>query len=157
MQFVVDASVAVKWIFPAEEREPDVSKALAVLQEIQSAEVQILQLPHWLAEVSAVVSHVAPESVREAVGVLYAMEIPVSDSLEIYNRACELAVQLGYHVFDTLYHAVALCSAETLLLMADERYYRKAKPTGCISLLAEFRSSLSPRGLTGRTLPQSSY
>ena len=45
MQFVVDASVAVKWILSDEEREPDVSKALAVLQEIQSGEVQILQPP----------------------------------------------------------------------------------------------------------------
>ncbi len=141
MQCVVDASVAVKWIFSDEEREPDVSKALAVLQEIQSGEVQVLQPPHWLAEVSAVVSRVAAELVREAVGVLYAMEIPVLDTLEVYNRACELAVQLDHHVFDTLYHAVALCSAETLLLTADERYYRKAEQTGCISRLEEFRPS----------------
>ena len=141
MQCVVDASVAVKWIFSDEEREPDVSKALAVLQEIQSGEIQVLQPPHWLAEVSAAVSRIAPESVREAVGVLYAMEIPVLDTLEVYNRACELAVQLEHHVFDTLYHAVALCSAETMLLTADERYYRKAEQTGCISRLAEYHLS----------------
>jgi len=141
MQFVVDARVAVKWIFSDEEREPDVSKALAVLQQIQSGEIQVVQPPHWLAEVSAVVSRVTTESVREAVGVLYAMEIPVLDTLEVYSRACELAVQLEHHVFDTLYNAVALCSAETLLLTANERYYRKAKPTGCISRLAEFRPS----------------
>ncbi len=141
MQFVVDASVAVKWIFSDEEREPDVSQALAVLQEIQSGEVQVLQPPHWLAEVSAVVSRVAPESVREAVGVLYAMEIPVLDTLEVYNRACELAVQLEHHVFDTLYHAVALCSAETMILTAVESYYRKDEQPGCISRLEEFRPS----------------
>ena len=54
-------------------------------------------------------SRLVPRRAEAVIGLMYAMEFPVSDSPEIYGRACELAVSSGAHVFDTLYHAVALC------------------------------------------------
>ena len=48
---------------------------------------------------------------------------------------CELARALGQHVFDTLYHAVALLTPGAMLVTADERYYRKAAAYGSIVLL----------------------
>jgi len=48
-----------------------------------------------------------------------------------------LSRQLGHHLFDTLYHAVAF-EEDTTLVIADERYYDKASVLGNIILLADF-------------------
>jgi hypothetical protein len=98
--------------------------------------VSVLQPPHWLAEVAAVVSRLEPRRAREVVSVLHAMELPISDGAEIYQRACELAIALWLHVFDTLYHAVALSRPDGLLF-ADEPYYRRAVAAGRVTLLSD--------------------
>ena len=69
------------------------------------------------------------------------MEIPILDAPEVYIRAGELSVQLEHHVFDTLYHAVALCQPDAALLTADMHYYRKAYGFGRIGRLRDFRPS----------------
>ncbi len=135
---VVDASVVVKWIFPDTENEADTRTALALLRAIQSGSVQVVQPSHWLAEVAAVLARLVPEAAHEEVGLLYAMEIPVMETLEVYEQACELAVRFEHHLFDTLYHAVALCALDTTLVTADERYYRKAHSAGCMMRLGDF-------------------
>lgn len=134
---VVDASVVVKWIFSDTENEADMQAAVALLRAIQSGSVQVVQPAHWLAEVAAVISRLAPEAVSEEVRLLYAMEIPVLETLEVYEHACKLAIQFKHHLFDTLYHAVALCALDTTLVTADERYYRKARSAGCIARLGD--------------------
>ena len=139
MQLVVDASVVVKWIFADEKREQHTTSAVDVLHEIREGAVGVLQPPHWLAEVAAVVARLDPGSAAEAVRLLYAMEFPVLAEPEMYTTACELSAQLGHHVFDTLYHAVALHRPPTLLLTADEQYYRKAHRIGSLVRLREFR------------------
>lgn len=136
---VVDASVAVKWIFPDAENEVDARVAVALLRAIQSGSVQVVQPAHWLAEVAAVISRLAPQAVHEEVGLLYAMEFPVMETLDVYEQACKLAVQFKHHLFNTLYHAVALCAFDTTLVTADERYYRKARSAGGITRLEDFR------------------
>ena len=136
---VVDASVAVKWIFPDAENEANTQAAVALLRAIQSGSVQVVQPAHWLAEVAAVTSRLAPQAVQEEVGLLYAMEFPVMETLDVYEQACKLAVQCKHHLFDTLYHAVALCALDTTLVTADERYYRKARSAGGMTRLGDFR------------------
>jgi predicted nucleic acid-binding protein len=66
------------------------------------------------------------------------MEFDVSDTSEVYQRACELAVALKQHVFDTLYHAVALSRPEGILVTADEQYYRRAVGAGQVTLLRDY-------------------
>src|SRR5262249_52332626 len=124
MLLVVDASVVVKWIFPDRDREADSDRALDLLADIQKGRTEVVQPVHWLAEVAAVTARLAPEVSRDAVGLLHAMELPTRDEPEIYFRACDLAADLGHHVFDTLYHAVALSIADARLVTADERYWR---------------------------------
>ena len=141
MQFVVDASVAVKWIFPDNASEADIEPAMALLESVQAGKTKMLQPPHWLAEVAAVSVRFDSRIAQEAVGLLHAMEFPVADSPEVYSRACDLAAQLDHHLFDTLYHAVALCNPRTLLITADLRYFRKAEKYGSIMVLAEFDST----------------
>ena len=53
------------------------------------------------------------------------------------KRAADLSIALNHHLFDTLYHAVALEEGATLVT-ADETYYGKAKDLGSVELLAGF-------------------
>jgi predicted nucleic acid-binding protein len=48
-----------------------------------------------------------------------------------------MAIMLDHHLFDTLYHAVALEQGATLIT-ADEAYFAKAKDLGSITRLADF-------------------
>ena len=139
MTLVVDASVVVKWVLPESSVETDTQAALGLLGHIRDGRVAVLQPPHWLAEVAAVTARLAPRLAREVVGLLYAMELPVSGGPEVYERASDLAGSTGEHVFDTLYHAVALGHPVAVLVTADERYYRRAASLGRMVRLRDFR------------------
>lgn len=141
---VLDASVVVKWALADPEAEPHTDRAVRALEAIRGGRVGVLEPPHWLAEVAAVLCRLAPRRAREVVELLQAMELPVSDHPDVYGRACDLSVQLGQHVFDTLYHAVALSEADAVLVTADERYYRRAMRAGCIARLAELPLETEP-------------
>jgi predicted nucleic acid-binding protein len=53
------------------------------------------------------------------------MAPPLRGDAVVLAHACTLAIDLGHHLFDTLYHAVAL-EADACLVTADDRYHRKA-------------------------------
>lgn len=135
---VVDASVAVKWFLPPTEAEQGHDRAVALLEGLISGQIALREPPHWLAEVAAVLSRLAPATARQNIEDLYVMRIPVMETAEIYVTASKLAVSLDQHLFDTLYHAVALASPDCTLVTADERYYDKARKEGSIALLREF-------------------
>ncbi len=135
MRVVVDASVVVKWVLPDAEREPATEKSLALLQEIRMGGVVPIQPPHWLAEVAAVVTRLRPGIAEATVALLDAFELTVAADLAIYRRAARLAAELDHHLFDTLYHAVAL-ERDAVLITADSRYRRKALRMGAVVELA---------------------
>ena len=129
MNLVVDASVVVKWALPDSEDEENKEEALAVLAAILSGEASVLQPPHWLAEVAAVLTRLRPDFAEDAIALLDLMELPIALDLAVLQRASRLARDLNHHLFDTLYHAVALEYGATLVT-ADDRYARKAKKLG---------------------------
>jgi len=135
---VLDASVLVKWILQDDDSEPDTAQALALSESFRAGRVSLVQPVHWLVEVAAVCVRLKPDIAAQATGLLYAMEIPVRNSVDVYRHACALAVDLEHHLFDTLYHAVALDLRDTTLVTADRRYYQKARRHGSIALLADF-------------------
>lgn len=134
---VADASVVIKWLIPLRE-ESDAEQALLLLDQVRSGQIELRQPPHWLAEAAAVVARLSPETAERKVAALYAMQCRVLDSHDVYLTACRLAVELNHHLFDTLYHAVALHSSNCTLVTADARYYRKAQSRGRIVPLADF-------------------
>jgi predicted nucleic acid-binding protein len=134
LKVVVDASVVVKWALPDSDREANIPQALHLLAEIQAGIVEPRQPPHWLAEVSAVVTRLRPEIAEETLDLLDAMELPVAADIAIYKRAIRIATELHHHLFDTLYHAVAL-EADATLVSADGPYFRKARHLGSILAL----------------------
>jgi predicted nucleic acid-binding protein len=70
---------------------------------------------------------------------LSAMQFPTSDDPAVLLRATALAIETDHHLFDTLYHAVALEHDDAVLVTADDRYRRKAERYGMIVALADWR------------------
>jgi len=138
-QWVADASVIVKWMMPEREAEQNAAEALELLFAFKQEQIHLIQPVHWLAEVAAVLARLSPPTAQAKIEALRAFEIPLADIPAIWQTACELAISLNHHLFDTLYHAVALCTPETQLVTADRRYYEKAASKGAIVLLNDLR------------------
>ena len=136
--YVIDASVAVKWFVPDVSAEIDVDRAIQLLASAQRDEIRFLQPPHWVSEVAAVLVRLAPKTVIPSVEALLALAfVKAANDIGHYQRAISLALKLDHHLFDTLYHAVALEQKATLIT-ADRKYYEKAKRMGFILMLEEF-------------------
>ena len=143
MRVVADASVVVKWAFSEKTREPHIDRARALLREVQTGRIVLLQPPHWIAEVAAVLARDQPDLVDDVIDLLDAMEVQTIADRAVYKRASRIARELGKHVFDSLYHAVAL-EHEAVLVSADAKYYRKAQRLGSLIPLAIWKGSGTP-------------
>jgi len=82
----------------------DGNRAIALVESVIRGDLEVREPPHWLIEVGAVLARLSPET----------------------------AVETGQHLFDTLYHAVALEHASATLITADDRYLTKAASLGRI-------------------------
>jgi len=137
MIVVVDASVSIKWFFQASAQEQDTEQAIAMLLQVQSGQLTLVQPAHWLPEVVAVITRIRPEIAELAIDYLSAMEVKVQQDSDILKTAARLSGQLSHHLFDTLYHALAI-HLNAVFVTADEKYYRKAETMGCIQLLSDW-------------------
>jgi predicted nucleic acid-binding protein len=137
---VLDASVILKWLLEDPAREPDTEKAFALVESVVSGRLEILQPVHWLAEVAAVAARLVPQTAVGDVEMLAAFEFATTDSPTVIRRATNLAIETNHHLFDTLYHAVALEYDDALLVTADDRYYGKAEGYGAIRTLHDWKA-----------------
>lgn len=135
---VVDASVVIKWLLQDPERESDTERATRIMELVMSGAQPILQPAHWILEVGAVLARESPATAVDDVTLLAALALPALDDPLIVRRGTELAVELKQHLFDTFYHAVALENEDTVLVTADERYWRAAQATGRIMHLRDW-------------------
>jgi predicted nucleic acid-binding protein len=135
---VVDASVAAKWFLSNRPDEEHADLALQILEHSVLGFLQFVQPPHFVAEVSAVLARLKSAAARDDLHDLLDIRYRTHASPEIYVTALDLAIRYQHHVFDTLYHAVALHTPDAVLITADERYYNKARAEGQITLLADF-------------------
>jgi predicted nucleic acid-binding protein len=135
---VLDASVAVKWFLPDAPDEADAPAACELLVGVQKGRLTLRQPAHWRPEIAAVLARrLPPEQASDAVADLAAIVgITIDDNASVMRLAIELSAALDHHLFDTLYHAVAL-DAGIPLVTADTRYHRKAAHLGRIVLLSE--------------------
>jgi predicted nucleic acid-binding protein len=138
---VLDASVVLKWLLEDPAREPDTEKAFAVIESVVRGGLEIMQPVHWLAEVAAVAARLTPQTAVRDVEMLAALEFPTTDDPNVMRRATNLAIETNHHLFDTLYHAVALENEDALLVTADDRYYMKAERYGMIAALSNWESA----------------
>ena len=137
-RLVVDASVALKWYFRTRTDEPDVELALQVLQGVHDGRFNLLQPPHFLTEMAAVLIREAPGTAATNWHDLQLIEMQIVENPAVYARAMALSKRHKHHLFDTLYHAVALEAGDAVLVTADAHYARKARGDGGIVLLSFF-------------------
>lgn len=143
MRVVVDASVALKWFFRSRDDEKNVEQAVQILKAIGAGQLKMLQPPHFLAEMAAVLARETPESAQTDMTDLMAIDSEVFEDPAVYATAVDLACRMQHHLFDTLYHATALHVADAMLVTADKRYFHKATKFGSISLLRDFRLTIA--------------
>ena len=137
MILVVDASVALKWFFRERPDEPDGGQASEILTAVGDGRVRMVQPPHFLAEVAAVLARETPMTARRSLDDLWRVSWDVAESGAVYVLAAELSMRLRHHLFDTLYHAVSLSTRSATLVTADDAYYVKASGQGAITRLAD--------------------
>jgi predicted nucleic acid-binding protein len=137
VKLVIDASVALKWFLRELQHEPHLERAEAVAATLDRADTQLLAPVHWTAEVISVLARVRPTLVDRALLVLHDAHPKVIHGAPILKRAAGLTIALNHHLFDTLYHAVAL-EEQATLVTADETYFGKAKDLGAIQRLGDF-------------------
>lgn len=142
MNLVVDASVAIKWFFRLRADERNIDAALQLLRGVVDDRVKLIQPPHFIAEMAAVLAREMPDTAEASLNSLLDIEMRLVGGEDIYRTAVALSVRLQHHLFDTLYQAVALESVDGVLVTADERYFRKASGFGRIALLADFAAGL---------------
>jgi predicted nucleic acid-binding protein len=137
VRLVVDASVAVKWAIRDPTVEPDADKAVAILRAIRSRTIDAIEPQHWVPEVLSVIARARPQRVPLVLGILSTLSFAEVRQFAIYRRAADMSIALNHHLFDTLYHAVAL-EERAMLVTADNAYFSKAKDLGGVQLLADF-------------------
>jgi len=135
MTLVVDASVIVKWLLRDPARESDTARATELMQAVATGQVAVLQPVHWLVELGAVLARLSPSTTEDDIEMLAALELPSTNEPDVLRLGCRLAADLGQHMFDTLYHAVALGSPHGVLVTADAAYLRSAARLGHIVAL----------------------
>ena len=138
MILVVDASVAVKWFFQSRDNETDGDLALTILESVDAGRIQLLQPPHFTAEVAAVLAREKPDEAQDDLFDLLCVECQIAQGPEIYTTAIDLSIRYRHHLFDTLYHAVAIHTPGSKFITADEAYYRKAQGIGHIVRLQDY-------------------
>ena len=136
MKLVLDASVALKWFFSQRADEADTGAALALLKALGEGVVSLVQPPHFVAEIAAVLAREAPEQAQACLRDLLDIDMQVIDDPHVMARAVDLASRHKHHLFDTLYHALALETPGAMLVTADGTYLRKASREGQIISLA---------------------
>jgi predicted nucleic acid-binding protein len=136
-RLTLDASVILKWFLRTPD-EADLAQARKLLMDLRAGRIVLIQPTHTVLEVAAVLARKSPERAIGDVDKLRKILKPAAftETMPILRRAVEMSRTLDHHMFDTLYHAIALEYGATLIT-ADERYYRKATGYFCIALLSE--------------------
>jgi predicted nucleic acid-binding protein len=108
------------------------------METVLKGERPALQPMHWIVEVGAVLARESPVTAADDITMLNALELPAADEPLVLRRGVELAVELKQHLFDTLYHALALETPDGILITADDRYLRAAQGKGQIRHLMDW-------------------
>ena len=120
--------------------ETDGDLALTILESVDTGRIQLLQPPHFIAEVAwrTVLAREKPDEAQDDLFDLLCVECHITQGPEIYTTAIDLSIRYRHHLFDTLYHAVALHTPGSKFITADEAYYRKAQGMGHIVRLQDY-------------------
>jgi predicted nucleic acid-binding protein len=124
-QFVVDASVAVKWFLPAI-GETLADEAMALLARYTKEDARFLVPDLFWVECASVAwkavrkGRLPKVSADAALAALTRYDFPTFPTVNLQSKAFEIATAHGRTVYDSLYVALAL-QTNSQLITADER------------------------------------
>ena len=122
---VLDASVAAKWFLP-EKIETLAPEALALLDAYRKKEIQIVVPDLFWVEFASVLwkairrGNYPKDSADAALAYMKGLDFPSVSSLELLDKAFEIATAFERTVYDSVYVALAV-QTQSQLITADER------------------------------------
>ncbi len=128
--YVLDASVAAKWVLPAT-NEPLSAEAVRLLRSFAAGDVNLSVPDLFWPEIgnvlwkSAHLGRISEVAAGEAVEWLLALQIPTSPTQALLGDALTIAIACERTVYDSIYLALAVESGRPLLT-ADERLVNAA-------------------------------
>jgi predicted nucleic acid-binding protein len=123
--FVVDASVAAKWVLAGAD-EPFRDEALRLLKQWLDSKIQLIVPDFFWVELTNILwkavrrGRCTKETAVAALATLLDYQIPTVPSLNLLNPALQKGVLHGRSVYDSIYVVLAL-EAEAQLVTADEK------------------------------------
>jgi predicted nucleic acid-binding protein len=123
--FVLDASVAAKWLLPSA-GEPLAAEALALLRDYAVGDVHLIVPDLFWAELANLLwkairqGRCTRKSAEAGLQSLRELNLPTAPSAELVESAFAIAVAYDRTVYDSLYVALAVQSRREFLT-ADER------------------------------------
>lgn len=124
-EFVVDASVAAKWVLPSTQ-EPLISEASQLLDRYARTELLLLVPEIFWAEIGNILwkavrrSRCTSDLALAGLRSLRNLDLPTFPNSPLLEKSLEIAIRYDRSVYDSLYVALAIESRATLLT-ADER------------------------------------
>jgi predicted nucleic acid-binding protein len=126
--FVLDCSVAAKWVLP----EPDRAPALGLFEQYASGEVLLIAPDLLLAEFASLVAkrnrrkQISAEQADEAFSLMAKCAPRLFETLPRLSRALDLSLQRRLSLWDCVYLALAL-EHDCPVLTADLRLFRAGR------------------------------
>jgi predicted nucleic acid-binding protein len=123
--FVVDASVAAKWVLPGLE-EPFRDEALRLLKKWLDSKIHLIVPDFFWVELTNVLwqavrrGRCTQETAVAALAALLDYQIPTISSLKLLHPSLKKAVLHGRSVYDSIYVVLAV-EAQAQLVTADEK------------------------------------
>ena len=126
--FVLDCSVAAKWVLPEEDREP----ALALFDRYAAGEVTLIAPDIFLAEFASLVAkrhrrkEISAEQAREAFQLIAKCAPRLFDTQQRLGRALEVSLRYQLSLWDCCYLTLAI-EKQCTVVTADKRLFRATK------------------------------
>ena len=127
-EFVLDCSVAAKWVLP----EPDRAPAFELFERYASGEVSLIAPDLLLAEFASLIAkrnrrkEISGEQARTAFGLMAKCAPRLFDMRPLLPRALDLTLRCQLSLWDCVYLALAL-EHDCPVLTADRRLFRAGK------------------------------
>ena len=135
---VPDASVILKWVFKANEDEPDAEAEGAVMQGWIEGKCEIVLPGLWRYEVGNVLGLKNPGMASEVMEALLDYRFSEAEmSAHVCRQAFAIMKKCGATFYDAAYHSIALVH-DGIFVTVDEGYYKNAHKMGNIALLKHF-------------------
>jgi len=133
---IVDASVVLKWVLPAEDSTEEAHK---LADDFFNKRISIFVPAHFHSEIANIAFRKVPLLAFSFIHQIINSELrPCQLGLELLNSAFRLMKKYPkISFYDAFYHALAI-ERRGIFVTADQKYYQAVKKEGSILLLKDY-------------------